>query len=622
MLFIIFISCQKDNATVDPVLISFGPTTVKHGETIKFIGKGLDQVTEIVMPVDISIPSSAFTTHTSSLIELVVPEISTVGYVTLKTNKGSLTTKTTFGAAYAITVRSFTPATTRPGTNITINGSYLNYVKKITFSQGQSVTQFVSQSLHQLVLQVPMAAQTGAFSLTDMATTPQVVSQDTLNHDLILTVTLPVATSFSPAAGVTQTSNLTINGTDLDLVSQIEFTGTANPIRTFVSQSATQIVVAVPNTAITGSLKLTAPSGVKVTTPSVTILEPAVTAMTAGKAGVSNVTITGTNLSLVASITFPGGAVVASTSFVSQASDGTSIVVAIPASATPGTLQLVTTHSFTVSVPNFKITLPVATSYSGTTPGASTTITGTDLDLVASIIFPDGTAVASSSFTAQTSTSITVTVPATVTSPGALNFKIANGYQVAQPTFGACSTSFAGSSLLYSFDANLQGWGAGTFQAPAGLAAAFTSAEGHSCPGAGKLTIPFATYGQNADIEINPGPAMDFTGKSKLHMWAKIQIPAGTAAAINGVQAYVNTGGYSKYKGNFVSFSGALPGGGSFSDGNWHEIVFDIAGNLSSITVSVINQFGLQILLQGSAPGGGPATPPQVILLIDDVWVE
>ncbi len=624
---IIIGSCKKDEVVTKPVLFSFGPSNVEHGEKIKFIGTGLDQVTDVIMPVGIDVPASSFATHTSSLIELVVPVASSTGHVTLKLSNGdSIVTKSLFGAAYTMTVRSFAPSKTRPGTNITINGNFLNYVKQVTFSQNLNVTQFVSQSLHQLVVQVPVAARTGAFSLSDMAPTPQIVTQDTLNNDLILDVSLPAVTGFAPPNGVEQTATLTITGSDLDLTTEIDFTssgGNAKVVPPFTSQSATQITVTVPNTAVTGPLTLIAPSGVKVTTSSLTVLEPAVTAMTTGRAGVDNVTITGMNLNLVASIKFPGGATVASTAFVSQPADGTSIMVAIPASAIPGALDLVTTHNYTVNVPSFKITLPSATTYSSTVAGTSTTISGTDLDLVSSMIFPDGTSVASSSFTSQSPTSIVVTIPASVTSPGALVFVIANGYHVAQPTFGACSTFFAGGTVLYSFDSNLQGWSAGTYQAPAGLSTAFTTGDGHSCPGAAQMTIPFASYGQNADIEINPYPnPLDFTGKSKLHFWARVQVPAGTEAAINGVQAFVNTGGYSKYKGNFVGYANTLSDGGKFSDGNWHEIVFDIAGNLGSITVNVINQLGVQIVTQGSAPGGGPATPPTVTLTVDDVWLE
>jgi len=408
-------SCHKDDQ-VQPVLQSFGPTTVKHGETMKFIGVGLNQVTDIIMPVDVDVPSSAFITHTSTLIEIAVPEESMVGYVTLKTPKGDLTTKTAFGAAYQIGVASYTPAA-KPGTNITINGDFLNYVKQVTFAQKQTVTEFVSQSVHELVVKVPMAAQTGPIVLTDLAKTPQLVDQDANQNTVILNVTLPSASSFSPPAGVEQTQTLTIAGTDLDLVTEIDFpisTGSVKLFPPFANpSSATQITLTVPSTAVTGPLIFVAPSGVKVTTPPVTVLEPIVTAMTTGRSGVDNVTITGSNLGLVSSITFTDGTVVNSASFVSQSE--ASIVVAIPANANPGTLQLTTKYNFKVSVPNFNVTLPAATAFSPSdaasqTPGATLTITGTDLDLVGQIKFP-GVSTPVTSFNLTGTSQIDVVIP-------------------------------------------------------------------------------------------------------------------------------------------------------------------------------------------------------------------
>jgi hypothetical protein len=625
----LFNSCTKENATSSNVsLTSFGPSGVAHGETIKFIGTNLNQVTSIVLPVDVEIPASSFTTQTSTLIELVVPDASTTGYVTLKTPQGDVVSKTAFGSSYIISVTSFTPATATPGTNITIAGNFLNYVKQVTFSDNLKVTQFVSQSINQLVVQVPLAAKTGGISLTDLAKTPSVVDQDAAGNTLVLNVSLPAVTSLSPSS-IEQTKNLTIAGTNLDLVNEIDFTGGGKVMTPFVSQSAAQIVVAVPNTAVTGTLTLTALSGVKtVTSQSITVLEPSITTVPVGRNG-ANITITGTNLNLVASILFPDGGVgtsVASSSFTNVATDGTSFTVAIPASAIPGTLKLVTIHSFTVTVasPSFNITLPAATSYSTGVPGASMTIAGTDLDLVKGIVFPNATTgITVTSFTSQSPTSIVVTIPASAGS-GSLIFLLANGYKVAQPLAfgGACVTNFPGGSVLYNFNTSVQGWGGGTYQAPAGLVTAFAAAEGHSCLGAAQLTIPFATYGQNADIEINPGPPMDFTGKSKLHFWAKVTVAGGATAGIAAIQFYVNTGGYSKYSGNYINLTQTLSDGGSFSDGNWHEGVYNIAANTANIVVGVINQFGVQIVTPGSAPGGGPASPPTVVLVVDDVWLE
>jgi hypothetical protein len=347
-------SCKKDEQ-VQPALLSFGPTTVKHGETIKFVGVGLDQVTSIVMPVGIDVPSSSFLTHTSSLIEIAVPDESMVGYVTLKTAKGEITSKTIFGAAYEIAVSSFTPATAKPGTTITINGDFLNYVKQVTFAQGQIVTDFVSQSLHELVVSVPLSAQTGPIVLTDLAKTPQVVDQDKDKNTLILDVTLPAVTSLSPSS-VRQTENLTITGTDLDLVTKVDFpvlTGTASVISSnFVSHSETQIVLAVPAAAINGKLTLTAVSEVQVqTSQSVTIIQPNVTAFSpsdpSSQVAGATLTMTGTDLDLVKEIKFPGAAANV-TDFTLTGTN--QIDVVIPSNVMGGTVVLITKTNFSVPV--------------------------------------------------------------------------------------------------------------------------------------------------------------------------------------------------------------------------------------------------------------------------------
>jgi hypothetical protein len=77
-----------------------------------------------------------------------------------------------------------------------------------------------------------------------------------------LKVTLPVTVSMSPSP-VKPLTNVTITGTDLDLAKKVIFTGVSTPVTTFVSQSATQLVVRVPETAKKGRLTLEALSGVQ-----------------------------------------------------------------------------------------------------------------------------------------------------------------------------------------------------------------------------------------------------------------------------------------------------------------------------------------------------------------------
>jgi hypothetical protein len=76
-------SCKDDeDGTSAVVLSSFGPSGIEHGETLKFIGLNLDKVTAIELP-GVEVPASAFTTKTSRLIELVVPEEAEAGLVVL-----------------------------------------------------------------------------------------------------------------------------------------------------------------------------------------------------------------------------------------------------------------------------------------------------------------------------------------------------------------------------------------------------------------------------------------------------------------------------------------------------------------------------------------------------------
>jgi hypothetical protein len=67
-----------------------------------------------------------------------------------------------------------------------------------------------------------------------------------------LDVVFPVITSLNPNPVLRET-DLTITGTDLDVVTEVLFSGAA-PITTFVSQSATQIIVKVPLEATKGKV--------------------------------------------------------------------------------------------------------------------------------------------------------------------------------------------------------------------------------------------------------------------------------------------------------------------------------------------------------------------------------
>lgn len=332
-------SCKKENDTNNGQvqLYSFGPAGVKYGDTLRFIGQNLTMVTAIQFTgTNAEVKKADFKLQTAEMIMLTVPATAAKGPVTLKTPNGDIVTKTdlNLNVKTAVSITSVTK-NVRPGENITFTGNYLNWAKRVIFAKNKQVTTFVSQSQNQLVVKVPDDAQTGPLVVTFAGTdTLDVQTADTVK------VALPIAASFSPNP-VKHGANVTITGTDLDLVKKIYFNNVATAVTTFASQSATQLVVAVPGAATKGKVTLEAASGLQTNAGGdLDIALPAVTGMTPNPVAIdANVTITGTNMDLISSVIFPDttvGKTRTVTTFVSQSA--TQLVVKVPGGASSGKL--------------------------------------------------------------------------------------------------------------------------------------------------------------------------------------------------------------------------------------------------------------------------------------------
>lgn len=323
------LSCEKKEEESTMVeLLSFGPTGAQHGDTIRFIGNNLNRVTEIRL-TGATVAQSAFIKQEREEIQIVVPVTTEKGLVRLITPEGEIVSKSPLNLGVEATVTSVTDEAL-PGTDVTITGDYLNWVSRITFARDKVVSTFKSQSKNQIVVTVPMDAQTGPLVLfytgTDSA---EVQSPDTLK------VTLPAITGLAPTL-LKHADDLTITGTNLHLVKSVTFTGHSTPITSFVSQSATQLVVKVPAGTTKGKVSITALSGVTApqSAQEIDLIMPAITAFNPNPTDtLVNLSITGTNLDLVSGIRFTGVAN-AVTSFVSQTP--TEIVVMVPAKARRG----------------------------------------------------------------------------------------------------------------------------------------------------------------------------------------------------------------------------------------------------------------------------------------------
>lgn len=255
----VYTSCKKDDVHANSgkvELLSFGPAGVKHGEEIRFIGSNLDKVTDIDLQ-GVSVPSSAFLEQTKELIIIIVPQETEKGVVTLKTPGGDIVSKTEIDFEVPVKIISV-PETARPGDEITITGEYMNWIVGVGFSQDTVVTEFVRRSLTELVVTIPLTAQTGPLVFLGGGTEPLTIEME---EELVLT--LPSIIQMSPNP-IERGGTLTIVGNDLDLTEGIIFKGQTNPVSEFVSKTSTELVVKIPEEINKGKISLVAYSGVAV----------------------------------------------------------------------------------------------------------------------------------------------------------------------------------------------------------------------------------------------------------------------------------------------------------------------------------------------------------------------
>jgi hypothetical protein len=110
--------------------------------------------------------------------------------------------------------------------------------------------------VNELVVKVPDSAKTGFLLFYSGGTEP--LETETATE---LKVVLPQITDFDPLPAE-KGKDVKIIGTNLDLVDGILFKGLTTPIKTFISKTATQIVVTVPDAANRGPVEAIALSGV------------------------------------------------------------------------------------------------------------------------------------------------------------------------------------------------------------------------------------------------------------------------------------------------------------------------------------------------------------------------
>lgn len=222
--------------------------TARPGENITIQGDYLNWVTSVTFNDGKVV--TAFVNQSKNQLELTVPADAQSGTLILAyggTDSSFVETMDTLHVTLPVAT-SFSPNPLKHADNLTITGTDLDLATKVYFTGVTgAVTDFVSQSATQLVVKVPGATINGKITL-EAASGVQTISSNDLN------ILMPVVTNMSPNP-VDPETNLTVTGTNMDLVSAIVFQN-ADPVTSFVSQTATQIVVKVPKGVTEGKITL------------------------------------------------------------------------------------------------------------------------------------------------------------------------------------------------------------------------------------------------------------------------------------------------------------------------------------------------------------------------------
>lgn len=198
-----------------------------------------------------------------------------------------------------------------------------------------------------------MTSQSGFIMFETGGTEPLMFAHETQTE-----VQVPEITALNPEAALHE-STLTIEGANLDLVTEIVFYEGISVLQdAFVSQSETAIEVTVPATAVQGKITLKQAIPVEVESENdLVIVLPQGTSIHPNpqRPGEYEVTITGTDLDLVASIEIPGHGTLAAADFISQSTDA--IVFLMPEAAFIRAINYTTIHDFEGSL-GIAVSLP------------------------------------------------------------------------------------------------------------------------------------------------------------------------------------------------------------------------------------------------------------------------
>lgn len=351
------------------------------GDIVTITGDYLNLLHGVIFTQNDTVKEDQFLSHTRYQIQVAIPAEAKTGVLTL-TDLAATPTEIETEQALTInlpTAGSISNTNPKSGETITITGESYDQIAEVQFAgTDATVTDFsVAADGRSLSVVVPATATDGEVTLVTKSGVEIPVGS--------ITTVVPTNLSAAPKP-VKNGADLTISGKDLDLVTTASFPN-VDGAQNLKSQSASQIVVTVPVTAQEGDITLNIANG-KTVTVAYTLVKPEVSGFTPAvlTAG-DRVMLRGTNLDLVASVSFPGDAPLQADTALTRI-NATAIGTTVPAAAYGTGCTLNLKNGTTVAVTGLTINAATMPAINGTASGIfneNATVSGKNFNNVESV---------------------------------------------------------------------------------------------------------------------------------------------------------------------------------------------------------------------------------------------
>ena len=400
------------NVAETPTISGFTPASGPVGTVVTLTGTNFQGAGAASVAFN-GTPATTLSVASATSLTATVPTGATTGLISVTNADGTATSATTFTVSVAggpaPTVTSFSPTAAPIGGAVTITGTNFTGATAVTFN-GTAAT-FTVNSATSISTTVPVGATTGRIRVTNAGGT----AQSSLNFKV-----QPVITNLTPTSG-TPGNTVTITGTGFTGATRVRF-GSLQTTYTVVS--STTITATVPTGVITSFIYVTTPGG-QATSPSTFVPGPILTSFLPSQGAPGSVIlIEGQNVSSTTTVAVNG--VGATTTFVSA----TLLTAVVPAGATTGALTVSNSFGSSASATSYTVVsgpIPTISSFtptSGVVEGSVVTISGTNFTGATLVRFNN---VNAASFTVNSATSISATVPAGLISGGRVYVVTPNG---------------------------------------------------------------------------------------------------------------------------------------------------------------------------------------------------